>query len=152
MVIEPKQGMWIRAHRTGSDSMLFQSKQNCHEIYGDFRILIERLVETVFLAVVGQRHRRAVNTKGKIENPLKINADDCALVDEMISKYSCYEHSQSAEVPVDVPEPDDLACDIDRMTTWHAEFSERSACGVFLDNIRDLHSCRERDRNGKGGA
>ena len=81
----------------------------------------------MFLADVVQRHRRAVNTKGKIENLLKINADDCALVDEMMSKYSCYEHSQSAEVPVDVPEPDDLACDIDRMITWHAEFSKRSA-------------------------
>ena len=61
----------------GSDSYYIHAKSIC----SDFRILIERLVETVFLADVVQRHRRAVNTKGKIENLLKINADDCALVD-----------------------------------------------------------------------
>ena len=35
-------------------------------ICSDFRILTERIVELVFLADVVQRHRRAVNTQGKI--------------------------------------------------------------------------------------
>ena len=94
-------------------------------ICSDFRVLMERIVETVFLADVIQRHRRAVNTMGKIGNLVKITTADCALVDEMMTKYSCYEHSQSAEAPVDVPEPAELEADIDRMIEWHKDFTER---------------------------
>lgn len=94
-------------------------------ICSDFRVLMERIVETVFLADVIQRHRRAVNTMNKIGNLAKINTADCALVDEMMTKYSCYEHSQSAEAPVEVPEPAELEADITRMIEWHKEFTER---------------------------
>ena len=107
----------------GSDAYYIHAKSIC----SDFRILMERIVETVFLADVVQRHRRAVNTMGKIKNLVKITADDCALIDEMMTKYSCYEHSQSLEAPVDVPEPGDMEKDIDRMiVAWHVEFSKRT--------------------------
>lgn len=95
-------------------------------ICSDFRILCERIVETVFLADVVQRHRRAVNTKGKIGNLAKITASDCNLIDELMTKYSCYEHSQSDEAPVDVPEPEEIEKDIDRMVEWHKEFTART--------------------------
>ncbi|WP_144054830.1 hypothetical protein [Rhodopirellula europaea] len=94
-------------------------------ICSDFRILMERIVETVFLADVVQRHRRSINTMGKIGSLVKINSADCNLVDEMMTKYSCYEHSQSSEAPVDVPDPDEIEKDIDRMVSWHSEFSKR---------------------------
>ena len=96
-------------------------------ICSDFRILLERIVETVFLADVVQRHRRAVNTMGKIGNLVKIVKTDCELIDEMMTKYSCYEHSQSDEAPVDVPDPDQIEADIDRMIEWHKEFTGRAA-------------------------
>lgn len=96
-------------------------------ICSDFRILLERIVETVFLADVVQRHRRAVNTMGKIGNLAKIEKKDCDLIDEMMTKYSCYEHSQSDEAPVDVPEPDQIEADIDQMIEWHKEFTGRAA-------------------------
>ena len=95
-------------------------------ICSDFRILLERIVETVFLADVVQRHRRAVNTMGKIGNLAKIEKKDCDLIDEMMTKYSCFEHSQSDEAPVDVPEPDQIEADIDRMIEWHKEFTARA--------------------------
>jgi len=94
-------------------------------ICSDFRILIERIVETVFLADVIQRHRRAVNTMGKVQELTKINLSDCNLIDEMMTKYSAYEHSQSQEAPVEIPEPDELASDIERMVDWHTEFKGR---------------------------
>jgi len=95
-------------------------------ICSDLRILMERIVEIEFLADVVQRHRRAVNTKGKIEKLAKITIADCKLIDDMMSKYSCYEHSHSAEAPMDVPEPAELEADIDRMIAWHTEFSKRT--------------------------
>jgi len=94
-------------------------------ICSDLRILTERLVEVVFLADVVQRHRRDVQTKGKIHKLAKINVDDCNLVDAMMTKYSRYEHSQSAEVPVELPTPDELAADIDKLLTWLDEFKDR---------------------------
>jgi wobble nucleotide-excising tRNase len=94
-------------------------------ICSDFRVLMERIVEFVFLADVIQRHRRDVHTKGKLGKLVKISSADCELVDEMMTKYSRYEHSQSAEAPVDVPKPAELEADIARVLDWHKDFSGR---------------------------
>ena len=109
----------------GSDAYYPLGKAIC----SDFRILLERMVEFVLLADVVQRHRRAVNTLGKIQNLVKITMTDCALIEELMTKYSRYEHSQSSEAPVELPEPDELNTDIERLITWHSEFTKR-ACGV----------------------
>ena len=95
-------------------------------ICSDFRILLERMVEFVLLADVVQRHRRAVNTLGKIQNLVKITTTDCALIEELMTKYSSYEHSQSSEAPVELPEPDELKADIEQLIAWHSEFTKRS--------------------------
>ena len=95
-------------------------------ICSDFRILLERMVEFVLLADVIQRHRRAVNTLGKIKNLVKIKTTDCLLFEELMTKYSSYEHSQSSEAPVELPEPDDLKADIERLIAWHSEFTKRA--------------------------
>lgn len=96
-------------------------------ICSDLRILTERIVEFVFLADVIQRHRRAVNTLGKIQKLAHITSEDCDLIEEIMTKYSCYEHSQPLEAPVQIPEPDELDEDIDKLLTWHAEFTKRVA-------------------------
>lgn len=94
-------------------------------ICSDLRILTERIVELIFLADVVQRHRRAVHTDGKIHQLAKITLSDCAMIDELMTKYSCYEHSQSYEAPVAIPDPDDIGSDIDRLLAWHNEFKDR---------------------------
>lgn len=77
----------------GSEAYYPEGKAIC----SDFRVLLERVVEFVLLADVVQRHRRAVNTQGKIQKLAKISSADCALIEELMSKYSRYEHSQSNE-------------------------------------------------------
>lgn len=106
----------------GTDAYYPLGKSIC----SDFRILLERIVEFVLLADVVQRHRRAVNTLGKIQNLVKITAADCALIEQLMTKYSCYEHSQSSEAPVELPEPDELKTDIELLIGWHNEFTKRS--------------------------
>jgi len=96
-------------------------------ICSDLRILVERLVEFVLLADVVQRHRRAVHTDGKIHKLARIRSADCALIEAMMSKYSCFEHSQSNEAPVQLPSPDEISADIDQLLAWHAEFTQRAA-------------------------
>jgi len=104
--------------------------QEAYNIYAqaicsDFRKLVERIVEVVLLSDVVQRHRRAINTLNKVHNLAKIIKEDCDLIDKMMTKYSCYEHSQSNESPGQLPSPDDLANDIKEVLDWLGKFSER---------------------------
>jgi energy-coupling factor transporter ATP-binding protein EcfA2 len=109
-------------HKEGSDEYDVLAKALC----SDFRIIMERIVETVLLADVVQRHRRAVNTIGKLWKLAEIKKEDCDLIDEMMTKYSCYEHSQSHEAPVQIPVPEDLEKDIEKVLAWHNDFSGRT--------------------------
>ncbi len=58
------------------------------------RILVERMVEDTLLSKVVCRFRRAVHTQKKIASLAKIKPEDCQLIDEFMTKYSRYEHSQ----------------------------------------------------------
>ncbi len=42
-----------------------------------------------------------------------------------MSKYSRYEHSQSSEAPVSLPDPEDLKVDIESLKAWRDEFEKR---------------------------
>ena len=91
----------------------------------DFRILIERFIENYLLADVVKRNRRAITTMGKIDKLAKINDADCKYLDELMSKYSIYLHSQSEETPVDLPVPDEIAEDVEGLKSWYEEFKNR---------------------------
>ena len=94
-------------------------------ICSDFRILLERIVEFYLLADVVQRHRRAINTMGKIEKLAKVTSKDCELIDAYMTKYSVYEHSQSSELPSEIPTPEELDSDINKILSWYEEFKSR---------------------------
>lgn len=94
-------------------------------ICSDFRILLERIVETELLADVVARHRRAVNTLGKLHKLASITAEDCKLIEGLMGEFSCFEHSQSNESPVDIPEPPALDAALAKVIDWHDGFSKR---------------------------
>ena len=91
----------------------------------DLRILIERIIENDLLSDVVQRFRREVQTKNKIHNLARINADDCKLLDDYMTEYSKYEHSQPYETPVPMPEPDKIESDLKNIITWLNDFKAR---------------------------
>jgi len=93
-------------------------------ICSDFRTLLEKMIEVVLLADVVKRHRRAVHTI-KIDKLVKINHNDCKFFDEMMTKYSRYEHSQSDEAPVKLPDPDELDKDLNNLKKWYDGFIKR---------------------------
>jgi energy-coupling factor transporter ATP-binding protein EcfA2 len=94
-------------------------------ICSDLRILLERMVEDVLLNKIVQRYRRGVQTDGKIKHLAKITPADTELVDDIMTKYSKFVHSQPFDVPVAVPEPDDIAADIATLLAWEKEFTNR---------------------------
>lgn len=106
---------------SGSDSYYPLAKAIC----SDFRILLERIVEFELLADVVSRHRREVNTKGKLNKLAKITNEDCELIEQLMSDFSCFEHSQSMELPVGIPDPDELDLALSKVLNWHEEFSKR---------------------------
>ncbi len=91
----------------------------------DIRILIERLVENDLLSDIVQRFRRDVQTKNKIHKLAKINLEDCKLLDDYMSKYSKYKHSQPLETPVPIPDPDKLKNDLEDILNWLGDFKKR---------------------------
>ncbi|HKK44296.1 MAG TPA: hypothetical protein VJ964_02160 [Balneolaceae bacterium] len=94
-------------------------------ICSDFRILLERMVEDVLLSDVVHRFRRSVQTKGKIQNLSKITDLDSKYFDDMMSKYSKFEHSQPRSTPVQMPTPDELETDLGSLKEWYDEFTNR---------------------------
>jgi energy-coupling factor transporter ATP-binding protein EcfA2 len=96
-------------------------------ICSDFRILLERIVEFELLADVVTRHRREVHTKGKMYKLAKITSEDCVLIEQLMGDYSCFEHSQSVEVPVEIPDPAALDSALKTVIDWHDEFKSRLA-------------------------
>lgn len=94
-------------------------------ICSDFRILLERMIECDLLADVVQRFRRAVNTKNKLDKLSRITSEDCKLFDDLMTKYSRYEHSQPNETPVTPPTPDELKADMEALRDWRTAFVGR---------------------------
>lgn len=111
-------------------TLLRESGRDAYDPYvkslcGDFRIILERMIEFDLMSGIVERYRRAVNTMGKINNLAKISVKDCTYFDELMTKYSRYEHSQPFEAPVNPPDPDELENDFITLKKWQEEFARR---------------------------
>lgn len=99
----------------GSEGYEIMANNICKQI----RILIERIVESTFLADVMIRHRRSIKTHNIVHKLAAIEKEDCAMIDRFMTKYSKYEHSQSGELPVRLPQPEELDTDLADLIAWH---------------------------------
>lgn len=95
-------------------------------ICSDFRKLLERTVEDDLLNQVVRRHRRSVTTDNRLAPLPLIDQEDCQFIDELMTKHSCYEHSQSEEVPVFIPDEPELRQDIQALKDWRERFKNRT--------------------------
>ena len=97
-----------RAYQTDEVAYEAQATYICRSI----RILIEQVVESDLLNGIVRRYSAEVQTKNKIEFLAKITPEDCSFIDDIMTAYSRYEHSQSEEAPVELPNPDRLEEDL----------------------------------------
>jgi ABC-type dipeptide/oligopeptide/nickel transport system ATPase subunit len=109
-------------YNEGQSSYSLLAKAIC----SDFRIVLERMIEADLLADVVQRFRRAITTQGKLAKLSKITAQDCSLFEELMTKYSRYEHSQPNEAPVALPGPEELQADMESLRDWRTSFIARA--------------------------
>ncbi|WP_024329387.1 AAA family ATPase [Thioalkalivibrio sp. ALR17-21] len=100
----------------------------CHAqgICTDFRKLLERTIEDDLLGQIVKRNRRSVQTDNRLKWLPRITGDDCQFIDGLMTKYSAFEHSQSPETPVRIPDEAELREDIESLKAWREEFNKRS--------------------------
>jgi hypothetical protein len=95
-------------------------------ICSDFREHVEKAVETVLIGNIVQRFTKEIVTKGKLGALAKIKPTDCMLIEELMTAYSFFQHSQSDQAPVKIPDPDKIEADMKRFVDWITEFQGRS--------------------------
>ncbi len=100
--------------------------ERANGLCSDLRILVERCVESVLLNEVLIRFRRSLQTQGRIGALAKITVDDCALIDDLMTRYSVFEHSQSDELPAIRPDIDDIEADVAKLVVWIDDFPKRA--------------------------
>lgn len=92
----------------------------------NIRILIERVVEKDLLNEVVTRFSPEVNTKNKIGTLAKITEKDCTFIDDYMTKYSRYEHSQSDEAPIPLPSPNEIEKDLNKIKSFIENLHSRN--------------------------
>jgi energy-coupling factor transporter ATP-binding protein EcfA2 len=95
-------------------------------VCSDFRILVEKCVESTLLNDVVTRFKRPINTMGKLIELAKIVKSDCEFIDDLMTRYSVFEHSQSDEFPAPVPNVEQLETDVENLAKWLTEFTKRA--------------------------
>jgi energy-coupling factor transporter ATP-binding protein EcfA2 len=103
-----------QAFKAGDTVYEKEAKALCRDI----RILIEQIVEIDLLAGVIRRYNPEVQTKNKIEHLAKITLEDCKFIDNLMTSYSRYEHSQPEEAPVDLPRPEEIEKDLKEIVSF----------------------------------
>jgi energy-coupling factor transporter ATP-binding protein EcfA2 len=93
----------------------------------DIRILLERIIEMDLTNGVVRRFSPEVNTKGKIYALSKITEAECKFVDDYMTKYSLYEHSQPEEAPSELPKPEEIEFDLNAISSFIAKVRQRNA-------------------------
>lgn len=90
----------------------------------NIRKIVEQGIETDLLKSIVTRFDYSVGTQ-KIRYLHAITKEDIDLFDDMMTKYSCFEHSQSIERPGELPELDEIEADVDKLHSWCADYKKR---------------------------
>ncbi|ELX1971061.1 AAA family ATPase [Escherichia coli] len=113
------------AYKSGQEHGAIAFRGLAQGVCSDFRKLIERSVEEDLFNGVVIRHRRGIQTDGRLPYVQDITAEDCKLIESLMTKYSCYEHSQSTEMPASIPEYKELRADISTLKEWRDQIKTR---------------------------
>lgn len=92
--------------------------EGIHYVCQQIRIHVEKSVEDTLLYGIVLRHRKSVQTQGKIMWLSKITQDDCKIIDDMMTKYSYYDHSMSDEAPLQEFTLEEIEQDVDSFIAW----------------------------------
>ncbi len=114
---------YIKNKKENLDLFINNYKEWINSCCSTYRKLIELSIETILLGSTVERF--GVIHPNNVKKLYLINEDDCKLLDDNMTKYSYFEHSQ----PDDVPAPsicfEDLKKDCEIFKTWIKDFNKR---------------------------
>ena len=93
-------------------------KEGVHYVCQQIRIYVEKSVEDTLLNGIVLRYRKDVQTYNRIKWLSAINEDDCKIIDEMMTKYSYYDHSMSDELPLQEFTLEEIENDLSALIEW----------------------------------
>lgn len=102
------------------ESYDLQVKGLCSEI----RDVVEKRIETTLLSGVVLRHEKNISSQ-KIRYLKALTELDIDLFNDLMTKYSYYDHSWSTEKPISLPNISDIENDMNKLVKWFDEFSLR---------------------------
>ena len=88
------------------------------------RDIIEKSIETTLLNNIVSRYEQNISSE-KIRYLKAITEADVDFINEMMTKYSKYDHSHSDEAPVPLPSIDEFKNDVKTIHNWYTEFKSR---------------------------
>ncbi len=109
-----------RLEQEGFDGYYIDAKAIC----SDIRITIERLIENDLLSGVVERFKRPISTL-RLPHLKAIAPEDCKVLDDMMSKYSRYEHPQPNDAPIALPELNEIKTDLEALINWLGTFDKK---------------------------
>lgn len=110
-----------RLKEEGWDGYEIEAKAICR----DARATLERMVELDLVAEVVRRFHPEIQTKNKLAKLAKIEIGDCEFIDEMMSYFSKFIHSQSVETPAPPPPEDELQEALNQIKNWRDIYDAR---------------------------
>ena len=88
------------------------------------RINVERGIEKVLLNGLVNRYNMNISSQ-KIRYLNAVEETDVKLFDDMMTKYSFFEHPASSEKPIEYPETDEILNDVEKLLNWHQDFKRK---------------------------
>lgn len=85
---------------------------------------MEKGIETTLLSGVVLRHEKNISSQ-KIRYLKALTELDIDLFNDLMTKYSYYDHSWSTEKPISLPNISDIENDMNKLVKWFDEFSLR---------------------------
>lgn len=88
-----------------------------HYLCQQFRNCVEKSIEDFLIAEIVVRFRKDVQTR-RIKYLSLITKSDCDIVDDMMTKYSAYDHSMSTETPLIEFSIQEIETDMQKFSEW----------------------------------
>lgn len=106
------------------DNRLAEYDAEIKSLCSSFRIIVEKGIENELLSGVVLRFNRNISSM-KIKNLKCIEETDVQIFEDLMTKYSSYEHSHSEEMPISTIGLDDIIQDLESLKEWESLFSEK---------------------------
>ena len=107
------------------DDYLPEYSEGIHYLCQQIRIHVEKCIEDTLLNGVVLRYRKSIQTQGRIMWLSEITQNDCKIIDDMMTKYSYYDHSMADETPLQEFTLEEIEQDVDELITWLTDINSR---------------------------